>query len=139
MICYKLFQRFQLFHFHHDELRFGAYQCSSLADNVIHSFVGLEDLPLVTRRGLGVIQRMSRIKETPEVTILSRCSYSPSEGRESCDQYTVDHTVFDTNASIKKYYVFRSHFDVQLFSDLTMLENNGRGTVALGKCVVVSP
>ena len=43
------------------------------------------------------------------------------------------------NARIKKYYVFRSQFDVQVFSDLSFLENNGRGDIAYGKCEVVAP
>ncbi len=53
----------------------------------------------------------------------------------TCDRYEVDKVVLDEVARIKKYYVFSSQFDVQLYSDGRFIENNGRGTVAYGTCV----
>lgn len=76
-------------------------------------------------------------KENP--AILSRCSFAPSANKVTCDRYIVDKIIFDQNVKIKKYYVFRSHFDVQVFSDLSFVENNGRGGIAFGKCVVTAP
>lgn len=80
-----------------------------------------------------------RIEETAAGAFLSRCSYSMIENRDTCDRYAVDRIAFDERVSLKKYYVFSSQFDVQLFRDLRMIENNGRGDFAIGKCTVVSP
>lgn len=80
-----------------------------------------------------------KIEETAAGAFLSRCSYSAIENRDTCDRYAVDRIELDNNVSIKKYYVFSSQFDVQLFRDLRMIEDNGRGDFATGKCTVVSP
>jgi len=79
------------------------------------------------------------VEEKGVSAFLSRCSFTPSAQKVTCDRYEVDKTVFDENVKIKKYYVLRSHFDVQVFSDLSFVENNGRGGVAFGKCSVVAP
>ena len=70
---------------------------------------------------------------------LSRCSFARSEGKVTCDRYKVDKVVIDHNMKIKKFYVFDSQFDVQLFADLTFIENNGRAGISFGKCQVTSP
>ena len=57
----------------------------------------------------------------------------------TCDRYPMDKVVLDENVKIKKYYLFRSQFDVQLFADLLFIENNGRGGIAFGRCRVVAP
>lgn len=80
-----------------------------------------------------------KVEESGGGAFVSRCSFSPSANKVTCDRYQVDKVVFDENAKIKKYYVFRSQFDVQLFSDLSFIENNGRGDIAYGKCRVVAP
>lgn len=80
-----------------------------------------------------------RIVETSDGASLHRCSYSLSQREVTCDEYEVDRVEFDHNVGVKKYYVFRSQFDVQLFSSLTMIENNGRGGIAIGECSVTSP
>ena len=51
-----------------------------------------------------------------------------------CDDYRVDHFEFDRNVNASKYYYFRGQFDVQVFSDGRFIENNGRGTLAFGRC-----
>lgn len=79
------------------------------------------------------------LKEEENRAYLSRCSYTMSAGKVTCDNYEVDKISHDTNVKIKKYYVFRSHFDVQLFSDLSFIENNGRGGIAFGECIISSP
>jgi len=79
------------------------------------------------------------IQEEGDDAFLSRCSLSPSEKKVTCDRYEVDKVVFDSNVKIKKFYVFRSQFDVQLFPDLLFIENNGRGSIAYGHCKIVSP
>ena len=80
-----------------------------------------------------------KIEESGSGTFVSRCSFSPSTNRVTCDRYQGDKVMFDENLKIKKYYVFRSQFDVQLFPDLSFVENNGRGGIAYGKCRVISP
>jgi len=51
----------------------------------------------------------------------------------------MDKIVLDENARIRKYYLFRSQFDVQLYPDSSFIENNGRGSVAYGKCRFTAP
>ncbi len=65
---------------------------------------------------------------------LERCSFSTRTNRVDCDRYVVDRVVFDQNINLKKFYHFSSQFDVQLFRDLSFIENNGRGGIAFGKC-----
>lgn len=72
-------------------------------------------------------------------TFVSRCSFIASANKVTCDRYQVDKVVFDENSKIKKYYTFRNQFDVQIFLNLSFLENNGRGGIAYGKCRVVAP
>lgn len=79
------------------------------------------------------------IEETGSETFLSRCSFSSTAGKKTCDRYKVDRIAYDENVSIKKYYIFSSQFDVQLFSDLFFVENNGRAGIAFGNCKLVSP
>ena len=67
---------------------------------------------------------------------LERCSFEISKNRVSCDSYDVDRVVVDQNINAKKFYHFSSQFDVQLFRDLSFVENNGRGGIAFGKCEV---
>ena len=80
-----------------------------------------------------------KIEESGSGAFVSRCSFSPIAGKVTCDRYQVDKVVFDDNVKIKKYYVFKSQFDVQIFPDLLFVENNGRGGIVYGKCQVVAP
>jgi len=88
---------------------------------------------------LAKYQYSVRIEEGPRGTFVSRCSYSSSEKKVTCDRYQMDKVVFDQNVKIKKYYLFSSQFDVQLFPDLSVVENNGRAGLAFGTCRLVSP
>jgi hypothetical protein len=80
-----------------------------------------------------------KVEKGKEGAFLSRCSFSLVENKVTCDRYRVDRVVFDEHAKIKKYYAFRSQFDVQLFPNLLFVENNGRGGIAYGQCRVVAP
>ena len=96
------------------------------------------------------ILNQSRLQATPGVDFgygcsdiisgrgLQPCSFSPSVHEVTCDRYEVDKIVFDEKVNIRKYYAFRSQFDVQVFSDLHFVENNGRGGIAFGKCNLVT-
>jgi hypothetical protein len=84
-------------------------------------------------------QFSTRLEELPEGAFLSRCSFSPIAERMTCDRYKVDRVEFDRRVGIKKFYVFRSQFDFQLFPNLSSLENNGRGGVQYGKCKLAKP
>ena len=79
------------------------------------------------------------VEDKADSAFLSRCSFAASANKVTCDRYEVDKVMFDENVKIKKYYVFRSQFDVQIFSNLSFLENNGRGGIAFGKCSVTAP
>ena len=79
-----------------------------------------------------------KIKESNTDTFVSRCSFSPSVDTVTCDRYRVDKIVFDEYVKIKKYYVFRSQFDLQLLPNLSFVENNGRGGIAYGTCQITA-
>lgn len=80
-----------------------------------------------------------KIKENAGVSYVSRCSCESEEEGITCDEYEANEVIFDERAKIKKFYMFRPQFDMQVFSDFSFVENNGRGTIAYGKCKVVAP
>ena len=77
------------------------------------------------------------IKEGAKVT-LERCSFAPSQNAVTCDYYEPDRVEFTNTqfVKIKKFYVTKSQYDFQIFENLTFVENNGRGSIASGKCTV---
>ena len=77
--------------------------------------------------------------ETGEGAFVSRCSFSPSYQKVTCNKYKIDRVTRDENVNIVKFYHFASQFDVQLWPTLFFVENNGRGGVAYGKCIFVTP
>jgi hypothetical protein len=79
------------------------------------------------------------IEDRGDSAFLSRCSFTLSSQEVTCDRYEVDKVVLDEYVRIKKFYVFRSQFDVQVYPDLSFIENNGRGGIAFGTCSVVAP
>jgi hypothetical protein len=68
-----------------------------------------------------------------------RCSRSYTENKHVCDTYKTDRVENDINARIKKYYVFSAQYDIQVFRELSYIDNNGRGGMLFGKCKVISP
>ena len=80
-----------------------------------------------------------KVDESSERAFFSRCSWTLMTDSVTCDRYEVDKIMFDANAKIKKFYLFGYQADVQIFSDLSFVENNGRGSVAYGKCRVIAP
>jgi len=48
----------------------------------------------------------------------------------------VDHESTDKFASARKLYFFDGQFDLQIFRDGRFVENNGRGTISFGECLV---
>ena len=92
-----------------------------------------------SKEKLDQFQFRVEIKDDPEGAIISRCSYAPSKQAVTCDRYNVDRVETDPYVKIKKFYVFRSQFDVQIFTDLTFIENNGRGDIAFGTCRLIAP
>jgi hypothetical protein len=80
-----------------------------------------------------------RIDESAAGATVSRCSSTPSTSSVACDKYTVDRIERDPNIGVRKFYVFGSQFDVQVFKDLSFVENNGRGGIAFGTCRAAPP
>ena len=78
-----------------------------------------------------------KIKHVGDAAIMSRCSFASSAGAVTCDDYKADFIYDDPYAGHKKFYYFSGQFDVQIFSNLNFIENNGRGDLAFGKCDVV--
>ena len=84
-------------------------------------------------------QFSTRVEELGKETYVSRCSFAPSEGKVTCDRYKVDRVVTDPNVGHKKFYVFSSQYDFQIFKGLLSVENNGRGGIQYGQCKLTSP
>jgi len=80
-----------------------------------------------------------KIVDTGDNAKISRCSFSSSADAVTCDDYVADYIHSDPFTGIKKFYYFRGHFDVQLFTDLSFIENNGRGSIGRGRCRVTRP
>lgn len=80
----------------------------------------------------------SRIKENGKKATFSRCSIETNKGL-TCDDYIVDKIEKDDHVGNKKYYYFRGQADLQIFKDLTGVENNGRGQISYLKCKALSP
>ena len=53
------------------------------------------------------------VTDDGSAAVLSRCSFSPSAGKVTCDNYKADYIAYDRNAKIKKDYAFYSQFDLQ--------------------------
>jgi hypothetical protein len=71
---------------------------------------------------------------------LSRCSISIiNGGAETCDKYKADYAAFDANVDVTKFYVFEPQFNVQLFADGAIVEDNGRGAISFGTCKELVP
>lgn len=86
------------------------------------------------------------VEDDASGAVLSRCSFAASAGRVTCDRYAVDRVEESKRVGdggkielFKKYYLFRSHFDVQVFADKSFIENNGRGLIAFGTCSEAPP
>ncbi len=74
------------------------------------------------------------LDDSSDPVIISRCSFAPSQGRVTCDDLAVDHVEEDPNIGVKKYYVFASQYDLQVFPGMSFVENNGRESVMFGVC-----
>lgn len=92
-----------------------------------------------TKEELKKKQFATRLEDFGTEAYISRCSYSPSDKKVTCDRYKVDRIEHDKDSKIKKYYVFRYQFNFQLFPSLAGIEDNGRGAIQFSKCEVVSP
>jgi len=79
------------------------------------------------------------LEETNNSAIIYKCLFPPSKKEKKCDLIKVDKIHHDFENKLKKYYYFKGHYDFQLFGDLVFIENNGRGEIRYGKCVVISP
>lgn len=84
------------------------------------------------------MQFSNLVEESDMETYVSRCGFQPSVAKITCDRYKIDKVVNDNFVSIKKYYLFNSQFDFQLYDDLSFVENNGRGGISYGVCSISS-
>jgi hypothetical protein len=88
-----------------------------------------------------------KVLDSGKSAVLKRCGYSSQSKEVTCDPYKVDYVTSsplwsfkaEEYLQIKKYYVFSGQFDVQIYPDMSFIENNGRGVFAQGVCKVVSP
>ena len=79
-------------------------------------------------------QFSTRLKEHPDGFFLFRCSFSHFAGKVDCTRYKVDRVEVNQDLKIKKFYAFGSQFNLQIFSDLKSVEDDGVGGLQYGKC-----
>lgn len=79
------------------------------------------------------------IEETAEGSFVSRCAWSQIQQKVTCDRYKADRVEMDPVVKIKKFYFFRSQFNLQVFTNLNFVEDNGRGIISFGKCELTAP
>ena len=84
------------------------------------------------------MQFSNLVEESDKEIYVSRCGFQTSVGKVTCDRYKIDKVVNDGFVNIKKYYLFNSQFDFQLYDDLSFVENNGRGGISYGVCSITS-
>lgn len=84
-------------------------------------------------------QFSTRVEELPKGIFLERCAFSQSAGKVTCNRHKVDRVEFDANLKVRKFYVFDSQLNFQIFPDLSSLEDNGRGSIQYGRCEFESP
>lgn len=75
-----------------------------------------------------------KIEDHKEKSFLSRYSILPGEEKISCDRYEIDMRVNGEHVGVIKFYVFRSLLDIQLFRDMTFVQNNGRKGISFRFC-----
>jgi hypothetical protein len=115
------------------------YLLSSQANAQTYKCDVLKKLDRDRQYSLDDIQKyqFSNILETKnDEAFISRCSFQTSKNKITCDRYKIDKTILDNFVSIKKYYIFKSQYDFQLYDDLSFVENNGRGGISYGVCKI---
>jgi len=83
-------------------------------------------------------QFSTRLKELPDGLFLFRCAFSNYAGKVDCTRYKVDRVEVNQDLKIKKYYAFGSQFNLQIFSDLKSVEDDGLGGLQYGKCEIIA-
>jgi hypothetical protein len=82
----------------------------------------------------------AKIEDHGNKALVSRCYYTANEGKVTCDRYEVDRIEYDENVNVKKYYIFSQQYNIQIyFKNLLFVEDNGRGAISYGNCIVTSP
>ena len=81
----------------------------------------------------------TRIEELPQGIFLDRCALSQSAGKVTCNRQKVDRIEYHQKLQTKKFYVFDSQVNFQLFPNLTSITDDGAGGVQYGKCEFISP
>ena len=83
-------------------------------------------------------QFSTRLKELPDGFSLFRCAFSHFAGKVDCTRYKVDRVEVNQDLQVKKYYAFGSQFNLQIFSDLKSVEDDGVGGLQYGKCELIA-
>jgi len=83
-------------------------------------------------------QFSTRIEELPRGFFIDRCWIVQGTGKRNCLRQKVDRIEINRKLKVKKFYVFNSQLNVQLFPDLTSLTDDGVGGVQYGTCEYVS-
>lgn len=59
--------------------------------------------------------------------------------KKGCTLWFIDKVEFNEVLKMKKYYLFRGQSDMQIFSDLSFIHNDGQRVIRLGQCKITSP
>jgi hypothetical protein len=63
----------------------------------------------------------AKIEDHGNKAFVSRCSYTTSQGKVTCDRYEVDRIEYDENVNIKKYYIFSHNITFKFFMKIFCL------------------
>ena len=110
-----------------------------VASSEVYDCVVIKRIEVVTeyRYSAEELQRLGlsiRIEVTDKDAVIYRCRNRDAGEEPTCQAHTVDHLSYDENRGSTKFYLFDEQIEVQLFRDLVVLENDGRGTSSVAAC-----
>lgn len=82
-------------------------------------------------RKLGLV---IRLVVNEDAAAFERCRNGAPGSEPVCQTYTVDYISRDPDRGSTKFYAFDAQIELQLFRDLVILENDGRGAAAMAAC-----
>jgi len=79
-------------------------------------------------------QPVLRLEDSTSGVVVTRCARDPASKEMRCRRIEIDWVFVNDSTGSRKFYRFADGYDLQLSSDLTFVENDGRGVVYHGRC-----
>lgn len=68
---------------------------------------------------------------------LYKCFYKKPTNKKRCEDIPISKVSLLDGSQIKKYYNLDMQYDLQVFKDLSFIENNGKGVISVGMCKIL--